>query len=56
MNDGRTNDGDGGDAGAAENDGEEPGRTTGEADGPRGKGMQDIAAPWDTRGCNLTTE
>lgn len=31
---------------------EGPRRTEG-ADGPRGKGMQDIAAPRDTRGRNL---
>lgn len=32
-----------------------PRRTEG-ADGPRGKGMQDIAAPRDTRGRNLHDE
>lgn len=32
---------------------EGPERMAGEADVPRGKGMQDIAAPRDTRGRNL---
>lgn len=38
---------------ARNNDGREAWEDGGEADGPRGKGMQDIAAPRDTRGRNL---
>lgn len=38
---------------ARNNDGEGIWEDGGEADGPRGKGMQDIAAPRDTRGRNL---
>lgn len=48
--------GDGGGRGtevARNNDGGGAWEDGGEVDGPRGKGMQDIAAPRDTRGRNL---